>query len=170
MLEDEVYDVVDEDDNIIGKKTRRDIHKDKLIHRSAIFFIFDKKGRIFVNQRSESKKFFPGHWSICFGGHVNSGESYEEAAVRECKEETGLEGKPFYMGYFKHRHSTENENQKVFGFITDKEPKLDLKELQRGRFMTIQEVKKFLKEKDFLPETKDHFRILEDYIKNSSQL
>jgi len=169
-MSDELIDIVDEDDTIVGKSLKHEAHKNKLLHRSAIFFIFDKKGRIFVNQRSDSKHFFPGYWSICFGGHIGSGETYEEAAIRECKEETGIEGEPFYMGYFKHRHSTESENQKVFGFVTDKEPDLDPKELQGGRFMTIQEMKEILKKKDFLPETKDHLRILEEYLKSRSNV
>jgi len=91
----EIYDVVDEDDKVIGKATRQEIHDKRLIHRSVMFFIFDKKGRIFVTQRTKHKEFYKEYWSIVLGGHVNSGETYEEAAIRECKEETGIENKPF---------------------------------------------------------------------------
>ena len=165
-MHDEIYDVVDEDDNIIGKSTREKVHKNKnLIHRSVMFFIFDKKGRIFVNQRTKNKEFFPEYWAITFGGHVNSGETYEEAVVRECKEEAGIEEKPFFMGTLKVRLPQESENSKVFGFITDKKIKLDSFELKQGKFMTMEELKDILKKEKFLPETKDLLKILAKYKK-----
>ena len=125
----EIYDVVDEDDKVIGKATRKKIHDKRLIHRSVMFFIFDKKGRIFVTQRTKHKEFYKEYWSIVLGGHVNSGETYEEAAIRECKEETGMENKPVFMGSFKQRILEEKENVKVYAFYTDKFPKLDTFEI-----------------------------------------
>lgn len=161
---DEIYDLVDEDDNIIGKATRKEVHKNKnLIHRSVLFFIFDKKGRIFVNQRTKNKEFYPEYWSITFGGHVNSGETYEKAVIRECEEEAGIVEKPFFMGTLKIRLPTESENSKVFGFITDKKIKLDSFELKQGKFMSKEELQDKLKKEKFLPETKDLLKILEKY-------
>lgn len=166
MLDDEIYDIVDENDNVIGKATRKEIHKNnKLIHRSVMFFIFDKKGRIFVNQRTKNKEFYREYWAITFGGHVNSGETYEEAVVRECKEEADIEEKPFFMGALKVRLPTESENSKIFGFVTDKKIKLDSFELKQGKFMTMEELKDKLKKEKFLPETKDLLKILEKYKK-----
>jgi len=161
----EIYDVVDENDNIIGKASREEVHKNnKLIHRSIIFFIFDKKGRIFVNQRTKNKEFFPEYWSLTFGGHVNSGETYERAVVREAKEEAGIEAKPFFMGTLKVRLPTESENSKVFGFIADKKLKIDTFEIKQGKFMTMEKIEYKLKKDKFLPETKDLFKILKTFL------
>ena len=106
----EYFDVVDEDDNVVGKASRAECHEKKLLHRSVMFFIFDSQGRVFVNQRSSTKDFFPDLWSIVFGGHLDSGEGYEEAAEWELKEEAGLKNKLFYMGSFKKRLPEEKEN------------------------------------------------------------
>jgi len=169
MHENEVYDIVDENDNVIGKATREEVHKNnKLIHRSIMFFIFDKKGRIFVNQRTENKEFFPEYWSITFGGHVNFGESYVDAVVRECKEETGIEGKPFFMGTIEVRLPQESENSKVFCFVSDKKPKLDPFEIKKGIFMTMKELKEKLKKDKFLPETNDLLKILRNFKKGNN--
>jgi len=164
-MPDEIYDLVDEEDNVIGKATREEVHKNKkLIHRSINFFVFDKKGRIFVNQRTKNKEFYPEYWSLTFGGHVNSGETYEEAVIREAKEEAGIEEKPFFMGTLKVRLPQESENSKVFGFITDKELKLDPFEIKHGKFMTMEELGEKLKKENFLPETNDLLRILRNFL------
>jgi len=161
----EIYDVVDEDDKVIGKATRQEIHDKKLIHRSVMFFIFDKKGRIFVTQRTKNKEFYKEYWSIVLGGHINSGETYEEAAIRECKEETGIESKPVFMGFFKQRIPEEKENVKVFAFYTDKIPKIDPFEIKQGKFMTMKELENKLKNEKFLPETNDLLKILKNFKK-----
>ena len=160
----EVYDVVDEDDNIIGKGTRKEIHDKKLIHRTVMFFIFDKKGRIFVTQRSKNKEFFKEYWSIVLGGHVDYGETYDDAVIRECKEETGIEAKPIYMGSFKQRIPEEKENVKVYAFYTDKSPKIDTFELKQSMFLTIEEMEEKIKKENFLPETKQLLKILRNFL------
>jgi len=161
----EIYDVVDENDKLIGKATRQEVHDKKLIHRSVMFFIFDKKGRIFVTQRTKNKEFFKEYWSIVLGGHVNSGETYEEAAIRECKEETGIEGNSVFMGSFKQRIPEEKENVKVYAFYADKFPKLDTFEIKQGKFMAIKEIENKIKKEKFLPETKVLLKILKNFKK-----
>lgn len=156
----EIFDVVDEDDSVIGKATRHEVHDKKLIHRGVMFFIFDKKGRIFVTQRSSNKEFYKEYWSIVLGGHVDSGETYEEAVIREFKEETRIEGKPVFMKFFKQRIPEEKENIKVYAFYTNKLPRVDPFEIKQGKFMTIEEMNNLLKKEKFLPETKVLLRIL----------
>jgi len=159
----EIYSVVDEDNKVIGKATRKEIHNKKLIHRSVSFFIFDKKGRILVTQRTKNKEFYKEYWSIGLGGHVLAGETYDEAVVREAKEEANIDEKPFFMGSFKLRLRTESENARVYGFVTDKRPELDSFEVKRGMFMTREEMEEKIKKKKFLPETKDLLKILRDF-------
>ena len=156
----EIYSVVDEDDKIIGKATREEIHKKKLIHRSVMFFIFDKKGRILVTQRTKNKEFFKEYWSIGLGGHVLAGETHDEAVVREVKEEANIDEKPFFMDSFKLRFPEESENARVYGFVTDKKPELDPFEVNQGMFLTREEMEEKIKKEKFLPETKDLLRIL----------
>jgi isopentenyldiphosphate isomerase len=161
----EIFDVVDDDDNVIGKTTRKEVHTKNLIHRSVMFFIFDKEGRIFVSQRTKNKEFFREYWSVGLGGHVNTGETYDEAVVREAKEEANMDEKPFFMGSFKLRipNKSDNENARVYGFITDKKLKFDQYEIKQGSFMTIEEMEEKITKEKFLPETKDLLKILKEF-------
>lgn len=52
--------------------------------------ILDKSGRLLVQKRSTQKELFPGRWDNSAAGHVDVGETYEQAALRELSEELGL--------------------------------------------------------------------------------
>jgi len=150
---EEIFDIVDEEDNVIGKTTREEVHNKKLIHRSVMFFIFDKKRRVLVTQRTKTKDMFPEYWSVTLGGHVSSGETYEDAVAREAWEEAKVKEEPFFITSFKKRIPEEKENSRIYGFITNQKPKLEKKELKQGKFMTLREIEEKIKEEKFLPET-----------------
>lgn len=89
----ELLDVIDEQDNVIGQMNHSDIDKKLLPHRIVHVLIFDKEGNMLLQKRSMKKSFCPGYWSTAVGGHVQSGETYEVAALREFEEELGVKVK-----------------------------------------------------------------------------
>lgn len=164
-MDDELFDIVDEENKVIGQALRKEVHTRGYIHRTVSFYLFDRLGRVFVNQRVINKEFYPERWSIAFGGHVQAGETYNDAVLREAKEEAGVKGKPTFITYFKKRFDKEDkENVRVYGFITDREPKLDPHELKQGQFMTMKELEQKMKEKEFLPETPKLLQIIRKYV------
>jgi len=89
MIE-EIFDVVNEHDEVIGRKPRNEIHRLKLKHRAVHVLVFNSKGELFLQKRSMKKDCFPGTWDSSASGHLDSGESYDACAVRELSEELGL--------------------------------------------------------------------------------
>lgn len=87
----EYLDVVDDADNVVGKTSYPDMYEKLLQHRIAHVMIFNSKGEMALQLRSKTKSYAPEHWSTAVGGHVQAGETYEEAAMREMKEEIGIE-------------------------------------------------------------------------------
>ena len=85
----EFLDIVDRNDNVIGKASRQDIYKKSLCHRIVHVLIFNGKYEMALQLRSAKVSFCPNHWSTAVGGHVQSGETYEKAALREYEEELG---------------------------------------------------------------------------------
>lgn len=160
----EFFDIVDENDIVIGKASREECHEKGLIHRSVMFFIFDEKGEILVTKRTKNKDFFPGYWSIVLGGHVQADESYEEAVVRETKEETGLNITPFFITSFKKRIPEEKENVKVYGVLAKEKIILNEEELEEGAFLDMGDLRETMKFREFLPETKILFDILKNHL------
>ena len=87
----ETFDVVDEADRVIGKASRAQVHDRKLLHRAVHVFIQSRSDHWLLQRRSEQKDVEPLLWTTSCSGHVDSGEEYIESAVRECKEELGLD-------------------------------------------------------------------------------
>jgi 16S rRNA (adenine1518-N6/adenine1519-N6)-dimethyltransferase len=86
----EIFDVVDADDQVTGTATRAEVHTQRLTHRAVHVFVFNKRGDLLLQKRSLLKDMCPGLWDSSVSGHLDSGESYETAAVRELEEEMGI--------------------------------------------------------------------------------
>lgn len=89
---DEVFDVVDEDDRPVGRATRAEVHRLGLLHRAVHLFVFNRKGELFLQLRSRLKDVHPRRWDSSASGHLDAGEDYPQAAVRELAEELGVAG------------------------------------------------------------------------------
>jgi isopentenyldiphosphate isomerase len=162
----EMLDVLDGKGNVTGKAKRSEVHAKGLIHRTVMFFILDSKGRAFVNQRAQGKEFYPGHWSIVLGGHVSSGQTHDEAVLREAEEEAGIRGvRPELMCAFRKRDGRDQEDVRVYAFMIKGEPTLDREEIIKGSFMAPGEIGRFMKKEKFLPETERLYRILMEHAK-----
>ena len=86
----EMFDVVNERNEVIGQLTRGEVHKRKLLHRAVHIFVINKRGQIYLQQRSHLKDVSPLKWDSSAAGHLDAGEDYAAAAVRELGEEIGI--------------------------------------------------------------------------------
>lgn len=85
-----ILNVVNESDEIIGQETREKIHEHGLLHREIhVYFITPNKEIIFQH-RAKDKDTYPDLLDATVGGHVEIGDGYEQAAVKEAEEETGI--------------------------------------------------------------------------------
>ncbi|MFD4030911.1 NUDIX hydrolase [Streptomyces sp. NPDC058637] len=91
---DEILDIVDENDEVVGQATRGEATARGLRHRCTFIEARDAEGRIFVHRRTATKLVFPSHYDMFVGGVVGAGESYGDAALREAEEELGVSGLP----------------------------------------------------------------------------
>ncbi len=160
-MAEEIFEIVDDNNNIIGESTRKQAHEKGLTHKSVMFFIFNKKGELFLNQRSTKKEFNPGYYSIVLGGHVTKGDSYEQTVIREAKEEAGITEKPHFLANFQSRYKEKDkENVALYYFVINREPILDKNEIEHGKFTPIEKIEYFLKKEKFIPETKILYQLL----------
>ncbi len=91
---DELFDVVDDHDQVIGQATRGEVHARALQHRAVHVFAFDRAGNLLLQKRSHLKDTCPGKWDSSAAGHLDAGESYDAAVLRELAEELGLTSLP----------------------------------------------------------------------------
>lgn len=90
----QMLEVVDENDKVIGIENRTKIHKEGLLHREIHVWFITPQGEIIFQHRSKDKDTYPNLLDATVGGHVEPGMSYEETVVKECKEETGFDIDP----------------------------------------------------------------------------
>jgi len=88
----ERFDIVDRNDHVIGQAERSQVHGNpELIHRVIHILVFNSAADWFLQQRSWNKDTQPGKWDTAVGDHLDTGESYLQAALREMREERGIE-------------------------------------------------------------------------------
>jgi isopentenyl-diphosphate Delta-isomerase len=114
--EKDILDVVDENDQIVGAEEREKIHDLGLRHREIHVWLFDKEKNIYFQQSGPDRP-SAGLLDATVGGHMEKGEKYLEAAVRETKEETGVLLNPLdlelilkYSGLSKYQTSSRKNN------------------------------------------------------------
>ena len=87
----EIFPLVDEQGQVIGKATRGECHSgSRLLHPVVHLHVFNSQGEVYLQKRPEWKDIQPGKWDTSVGGHIDYGETPEEALVREVREELGI--------------------------------------------------------------------------------
>ena len=88
---DERIDIVTKDGKPTGKiALKSEIHNKGFYHNTAHIWLYTNQGNILLAQRSYKKAICPGMWDVSVAGHVDAGETIEEAALRETQEELSL--------------------------------------------------------------------------------
>jgi isopentenyldiphosphate isomerase len=152
---EEILDLVDEDDNVIGKINRLDFKYQDQFCRVVGILLINSKNEIYVHKRSLDKDAFAGFYDTAFGGTVNQGEDYDTAASRELFEESGILKKPIFFKKIK-LFVPSNVHVKYYYVKTDNEVKLN-DEATEGKFMTLKDLKLLMRKKPFCA---DAFTIL----------
>ncbi len=95
---EELFDVVDKDDNVIEQATFEDIRENNKIMRVIHNWIINDEGKMLFQLRAARKISKPRHFTASAAGKVDAGETYDAAAVRETKEELGVDVSPVCIG------------------------------------------------------------------------
>ncbi|HEY3762854.1 MAG TPA: NUDIX domain-containing protein [Verrucomicrobiae bacterium] len=148
MAED-IFDIVNEHDEVIGAKPRSVVHAQGLLHRAVHVFVFNSRGEIFLQKRSMNKDRQPGVWDSSCSGHVDSGEAYDQTAVRELGEEIGLVLKSTPEKLFKINPCEATDAEFVWVYRCHSEGPFQLHpdEIERGDWFTPEAVSRWIEEK-----------------------
>ncbi len=146
--QNELFDIVDENDQVIGQARRREVHHNKnLIHRSIGVCVFNSKGEMYLQKRSSTKDTDPGKWTISCSGHVLSGDSYQVTATRELMEELEVDLRIEFVEKYICRSPNETEMSALFKAYSEGPFKLHPQEIEEGKFYTQKELKTLLEKK-----------------------
>ena len=152
---EDIFDVVNECDEVIGRAPRSEVHARGLLHRAIHVLVFNSRGEVFLQKRSMKKDRQPGVWDSSCSGHVDSGEDYDQTAVRELQEEIGLRLKAAPARLFKIDACAETDAEFVWVYQCQSNGpfQLDPDEIDAGDWFAPERVAQWIKEKpeEFAP-------------------
>ena len=151
--DEEIVQVVDREDREIAIMPRRLMREQRLIHRASYILVFNAAGELYVQKRTKTKDIYPGYWDVAAGGVVLAGESYEESAKRELKEELGVDGGKLQFLFDQYY---EDEGNRVWGriftCIHEGPFTLQPEEVEYGRFMLPRVALEYSEVEPFTPD------------------
>lgn len=159
---DELIDIVDKDNNLLNfQRMKSKAHEVGLWHRAAHIIIYHNDS-ILLQQRVDSKDYFPGVWDISAAGHIGAGEIPVESALRELQEEVGIKSSVEELNFYKiikEEHQYKNINNKEFYYMyfLKREIDLDNLTLQKEEVKDVKIMKLDDLEKDLKKNPKDYF-------------
>lgn len=162
-MKDIVY--VDENDNEIGSGSLPHALEKEIIRRVSRVILENDKGEILLQKRGNIQS-YPYLWNDSVSGHVDVGETYLEAALREMKEEMGIDGVTLVeMGKHYGEEADGARMRKSFNMlytgIFNGEPQIDQHEVSEAKWLPSAEVEKWIEERpeEFTPGSRDAFKI-----------
>jgi len=146
---EEIFDVVNERDEVIGRRTRAEVHRLGLMHRAVHVLVFNSRRQVFLQKRSMKKDRQPGLWDSSASGHLESGEEYAACAVRELREEIGLVLNQPPLPLFKLPASPQTDQEHVWVYRCEAEGPfvLNADEVERGDWFDPPEVTRWMNER-----------------------
>lgn len=156
---DELFPLVDESGRIIGKATRSECHSgSKLLHPVVHLHVFNRKGAWLLQKRSVAKDIQPGKWDTSVGGHVDYGETVEQALLREAREELGIRSfVPIFLCTYIFESDVEKEKVYSYKTICEGPFVFNPAEVDEIRFWTTEEIKQNLNRSIFTPHFEEEF-------------
>ena len=159
LAPEEIVDLVDEEDHVLGKAPRREVRARNLLHREVAAIVRNPVGEIYVHRRADTKDVFPGMYDMFVAGVVTSGESYDDAVRRELAEELEVRGvEPVLLFKARYRDADINWWTCCYEVIWDRPIRHQEEEIAWGRFMSQAELTAQLDRLPFVPDGLAAFR------------
>jgi isopentenyldiphosphate isomerase len=169
-MAEEILDIVDEKDVVVGQDTKANKEKKGLISRNVVVFLIDSKKKLILAKRSPDKKYYPGRFDPAAVGNVLAGESYLAAAKRELSEELSVECDLAFLKKIFSNFESDYKGIKYHTgiFLGRFSGKLRLnEELVESRKLSIREIEKFIRDEPemFTPGFINEFLAVKDRLK-----
>lgn len=160
----EMLPVIRENGIVYAQASRRYCHGGSfLLHPVVHLHIINRNAELYLQKRSMKKDLLPGRWDTAVGGHVDYGETLEEALYREASEELGFRDfNPIFLKSYIWESAREKELVSVFATVGNFTLKPDNDEVTEGRYWNMSEIESNLARGLFTPNFEQEFKSIKD--------
>jgi len=162
-IHDELIDLIDDAGNTIGVVKRSEMRGRRLPHRCVYLFVFNRRGELFIHQRTATKDVYPSYWDLAVGGVLTTGETFDVGAKRELLEELGVNAAPESLFPFRYADERTVVQAMVYRVVHDGPFQLQKEEVVRGEFVPLAELENRIKAAPFCPDGVQAWR---EYLKH----
>jgi isopentenyldiphosphate isomerase len=143
---DELLDIVNNNDDVIDQQLRSHVYAQGISHFRVInAFLINDQGYVWIPRRSSQKKLFPSCLDASVGGHVMSGETYQQAFERELQEELNIEATQvthkLIAKLTPHEHGV-SAFMHVYTITTNIAPNYNIQDFASAEWISIPELQK----------------------------
>jgi isopentenyldiphosphate isomerase len=160
---DELVDVIDDAGNTVGVVRRGEMRGRRLPHRCVYLLVFNRRGELFIHQRTATKDVYPSYWDVAVGGVLAAGECFDEGARREAREEIGVELEPETLFPFRYADERSVAQAMVYGAKHNGPFRLQPEEIVRGEFVAPAELERRVTRDQFCP---DGLQVWAEYLRS----
>lgn len=152
-MTEEIFDVVDHQDRVIGQAPRSEVHAHRWLHRAVHIFVFNSRGELLIHQRSAAKDECPLKFTSSASGHLHADEDYDTAASRELAEELSLSGPLEFLTKLPAGPQTSYEHSALYRIATDERPTFLAEEILSGEYYPLDRIDQWVEASpdDFTP-------------------
>jgi isopentenyldiphosphate isomerase len=158
----ELVDVVDDEGRTVATVSRREMRARRLPHRSVYVLVFNRAGELFIHLRVATKDVYPGHWDVAIGGVLAAGESFDQGAHREAREELGVDVHPAPLFPIRWQDQTNVVHGMAYTGTHDGPFQLQRDEIVRGEFVPLDAVRVRSESEPFCP---DGLAVLAEFVR-----
>lgn len=112
--------------------------------KSSVILVFNDKKELALQLRAAHDKSYPLHWDFSAAGGIEENEDHKNAAIRELKEELGIEGEIEFIGEVLYQSGGETDNLYIYKTTYNGQFSPNPNEVERIQFFSMDKIKEMI--------------------------
>jgi len=142
-MTDEIIDIINEDNEVIGQAPINEIIDKKLLHR-RVRIVIANNNEFLIGKKHDYKKKSSGKYEIGIDNAVKANETYEDAMFRELKEVLNIDSPPTFVKKLIYKDKILKTIAHVFVLTYEKEIIFNKNKITNTKFISTAKIEEMM--------------------------